>query len=156
MFILLIDDDADCLDGLVTVLEPAGHRCDAFTVPEKALEAYRQKQYDAVITDLKMPGLNGIDVLKEVRALNNGAKVIIATGYGDVETAIVALNNGACAFLGKPIDLNNLMDTLEKIESELGRQKKARIEHARLAMEYARLKQAYEDLLKLLKDKSEE
>jgi len=155
MNILLVDDDADCLDGLVTVLEPAGHQCDLFTVPEKALEAYRQKQYDVVVTDMKMPGLNGLDILKKARSINPEAKVIIATGYGDVETAIAALNNGAYAFFGKPIDLNDLMETLEKIESELKGQKKVRIEHARLAMEYARLKQAYEDLLKLLKDRSE-
>ncbi len=155
MYILLVDDDADCLDGLVTVLEPTGHQCDTFTVPEDALEAYQQKQYDVVITDMKMPGLSGIEILKKVRSINTEARVIIATGYGDVETAIAALNNGAYAFFGKPIDLNDLMDTLEKIEGELKGQKKERIEHARLAMEYARLKQAYEDLLKLLKDKSE-
>lgn len=155
MNILLVDDDADCLDGLVTALEPAGYQCDIFTVPEKALEAYQQKQYDVVITDMKMPGLSGIEVLKKVRSINTEAKVIIATGYGDVETAIAALNNGAYAFFGKPIDLNDLMETLEKIEREPSGQKKAKIEHARLAMEYARLKQAYEDLLKLLKNKSE-
>lgn len=155
MNILLVDDDADCLDGLVTVLEPAGHQCEIFTIPEKALEAYQQKQYDVIITDMKMPGLSGIEVLKKARSINSEAKVIIATGYGDVETAIAALNNGAYAFFGKPIDLNDLMDTLEKVEFEQRGQKRERIEHARLAMEYARLKQAYEDLLKLLKDNSE-
>ncbi|NLI12467.1 MAG: response regulator [Peptococcaceae bacterium] len=155
MNILLIDDDADCLDGLATVLEPAGHQCDLFTVPEQALEAYQQKQFDVVVTDMKMPGLSGIDVLKRVRTINTEARVIIATGYGDVETAIAALNYGAYAFFGKPIDFNDLMETLEKIECELKGQKKEKMEIARLAIEYARLKQAYEDLLKLLKDRSE-
>ncbi len=155
MNILLIDDDADCLDGLATVLEPAGHQCCLFTVPEQALAVYQHKQFDVVITDMKMPGLSGIDVLKRARAMNPEAKVIIATGYGDVETAIAALNHGAYAFFGKPIDFNDLMETLEKIECELKGLKKAKMEHARLAMEYARLKQAYEDLLKLLNDRSE-
>ncbi|NSW92744.1 MAG: response regulator [Firmicutes bacterium] len=118
MNILLVDDDADCLDGLVTVLEPAGHQCDMFTVPEKALESYQQKQYDTVITDLKMPGLSGIEVLKKVRSINPEAKVIITTGYGDAETVITALNNGVYAFFDKPIETKDLMETLEKIERD--------------------------------------
>jgi len=125
--ILLIDDDADCLDGLVTALEPAGYRCDKFTIPREALVAYQQDQYDVVITDMKMPGLNGIQVLKKVRSLNPEAKVIINTGYGDVDTAIAAVNNGAYAFFGKPIDLVDLMETLEKIEREIKEQKKAEV-----------------------------
>jgi DNA-binding NtrC family response regulator len=155
MNILLIDDDADCLDGLATVLEPAGHNCNTYTVPEEALAAYQEERHHVVITDMKMPGLSGIDVLKIARSVNPEAKVIIATGYGDVETAIAACNNGAYAFFGKPINLNELMETLEKIEYELSGQRKVRIEHARLAMEYARLKQAYEDLLKLLNRNSD-
>lgn len=156
MKILLLDDDIDCLDGLATALEPSGHMCDSFTVPEKALDAYQQNQYDVVITDMKMPGMNGIEVLKKIRSLNPEARVIIVTGYGDVETAIAAVNNKAYAFFGKPIDINDLMETLTKIESEISGQTKAKIEHARLAMEYARLKQAYEDLQKLfLKNKGD-
>lgn len=153
MNILLLDDDSACLDGLVTALEPAGHRCDSFTIPEKAVEAYQENQYDVVITDMKMPGMNGIQVLKKIRSLNAAAKVIIVTGYGDAETAIAAVNNKAYAFFGKPIDLSELMETLEKIEREIDGQKKAKSDHARLALEYARLKQAYEDLQQLLKNK---
>ncbi|OPY58565.1 MAG: C4-dicarboxylate transport transcriptional regulatory protein DctD [Pelotomaculum sp. PtaU1.Bin035] len=153
MNILLIDDDGDCLDGLATALEPAGNRCDKFTAPGEAVEAYQQNQYDVVITDMKMPGMNGIQVLKKIRSLNPEAKVIINTGYGDVDTAIAAVNNGAYAFFGKPIDLADLMETLEKIEREIGGKKRAEFEHARLAMEYARLKQAYEDLAKAIEEK---
>lgn len=149
MNILLVDDDADCLERLVSVLEPVGHRCEMFTVPERALEAYQQKQYDLIITDMKMPGLSGTDVLKKARSINPEARVIIVTGYGDVETTVTLLNNGACAFFDKPVEMEGLMLTLEKIEHELSRQKEAKIEHAHLAMEYACLKQAYEDLLKL-------
>jgi len=153
MRLLLIDDDADCLDGLITVLEPAGYTCCTFTVPERAVEDFRQKQYDVVITDMKMPGLNGIQVLKEIRSLDPAARVIIVTGFGDVETAIAAVNNRAYAFFGKPIDIDDLMDTLEKIEGEIIVQEKAKTDHARLALEYARLKQAYEELLGLLKNR---
>jgi len=153
MRILLVDDDANCLEDLVSVLEPAGHQCHSYTVPEKALASYEKDSYDVVITDMKMPGISGIEVLKRVRALNPGARVIINTGYRDVETAISAVNNGAYAFFGKPIDLNDLMETLERIDREINHTQRDKLEHARLAMEYARLKQAYEDLQKLLKEK---
>lgn len=120
MNILLIDDDADCLECLSTALEPAGHRCDKFTVPEEAVEACYQKQYDAVITDMRMPGLNGIQVLKMVHTFDRQAKVIIIiTAYGDSETAAAALNSGVYAFFGKPTDFEVLVETLEKIEHEL-------------------------------------
>ncbi len=152
MNILLIDDDIDCLDGLVTALEPTGYRCDKFTVPEEAMEAYRQNQYDIVITDMKMPGMNGIEVLKHVRTIDPAARVIIVTGFGDVNTAIAAVNNGAYAFFGKPVNLDDLIDTLIKIENEIKKQKKLDVDYDRLALEYRRLKQAYEDLQKLLKD----
>lgn len=153
MNILLLDDDIDCLISLAAVLKDAGRRCDEFTVPEKAVEAYRQKQHDVVITDMKMPGMNGIQVLKKIRLLNPAARVIIVTGFGDVETAFAALNNGAYAFFGKPVDINDLMDTLEKIEGEINGQEKAKTDRARLALEYARLKQVYEELLGLLKNR---
>ncbi|MEW6572973.1 MAG: response regulator [Bacillota bacterium] len=119
MKILLIDDDADCLESLCTAFEPAGYQCDRFTAPEEAVEACYQKQYDAVITDMRMPGLNGIQVLKMVCTFDRQAKVIVITAYGDSETAAAAFNNGAYAFFGKPIDFKALVETLEKIEHEL-------------------------------------
>ncbi|MCL6561233.1 MAG: response regulator, partial [Firmicutes bacterium] len=92
---------------------------DKFTVPEEAVEAYYQNPYDVVITDMKMPGLNGIQVLKMVRSVNREAKVIIITAYGNMETAVAAVKNGAYAFFGKPVDFAELMATLEKIEKEI-------------------------------------
>lgn len=150
MRLLLIDDDADCLDGLTTVLEPAGYACSAFTAPEEVVEDFRQKQYDVVITDMKMPGMNGIQVLKTILSLSPNTRVIIVTGFGDAETAVAAVNNRAYAFFGKPIDISDLINTLERIEGEIREREKVRKDHARLALEYARLKRAYEELLKLL------
>ncbi|MDF9407035.1 MAG: C4-dicarboxylate transport transcriptional regulatory protein DctD [Pelotomaculum sp. PtaB.Bin013] len=122
MNILLIDDDEDCLDSLVNALESAGHWCDKFTFPGEAMEAYGQNQYDVVITDLNMSGMNGIQVLKRIRYLNPEAKVIINAGHGDLSTAIAAVNNGAYAFFVKPADLLELIETLEGIELEITEQ----------------------------------
>lgn len=152
MNILLVDDDNHCLEGLVTVLEPAGYRCDAFTDPRKAVEAFDRSPYDLVITDMKMPGMNGIQVIKEIRSIAPEVRIIIVTGFGDVDSAISAVNNGAYAFYGKPVDFAELMETIEKIESEIRDGERVKAEHAKLAMEYVHLKQAYDDLKKLLKD----
>lgn len=151
MKILLIDDDSDCLEDLVAALEPAGHQCDRYSSPVEAVEAYAGKEYDLVVTDMKMPVMTGIGVLQKVRALNRQARVIINTGYGDVETTVAAINHGAYAFFGKPLKLDEFMEVLEKIEAEIGEQQKKVEDHARLTLEYARLKQAYEDLQNLLK-----
>lgn len=152
MDILLIDDDLDSLNSLTAAVAPAGNKCEKFTSPVQALETYRQHQglYDVVITDMKMPGMNGIEFLKQARALNPEARVIIVTGYGDVETAIAAVNHGAYAFFGKPVDLVDLLDTLDKIKNEIDDKKKHKLDYERLAAEYRKLKQAYEDLQKLL------
>jgi len=115
--ILLIDDNVNCLEILAATLKSAGYRCDEFTVPEKALEAYQHNQYDVVITDLMMPGINGIQVLKQIHSLNTEAKVIIITGDREEQTVINIFNNGAYAFFNKPINFVHLMETLEKIRA---------------------------------------
>lgn len=156
MNIMLIDDDPDCMAGLASVIEPAGHSCEMFIAPEEAIKTYPTKPYDVVITDMKMPGMTGLEVLKAIKFINPEAKVIINTGYGDVETAMSAVNMGAYAFFGKPVDISELLETLDKINREIDGEKKVREEHARLAIEYARLKVAYEDIMSLLEQKGVE
>ncbi len=152
MKILLIDDDEVSIKSLSSFLDMANHCCQAFTVSQQAVEAYRWNAYDVVITDMIMPGLNGLEVLQRVRSINPDAKVIIVTGHLDLGIIIAALNNRAYAFLGKPLRIEELMATLARVEQESRDLEKAGWEHARLAMEYARLKSAFEDLQDLLKD----
>lgn len=152
MNILLLDDDESCMMGLASALEPAGYNIEMFTVPEEAVKAYQSKAYDLVITDMKMPGMNGIQVLQALRSFDPEAKVIINTGYGDVDTAIAAVNNGAYAFFGKPVDISELLETLEDLNNRLEVQEKSREDQKQLAVEYNRLKKAYEELQMLLKN----
>jgi len=118
MKILMIDDDEVSTKSLASFLEMGNHCCQAFTVPQQAIEVYRQNAYDVVITDMIMPGMNGLKVLQQVRSINPDAKVIIVTGHLDVEIAIAALNNRAYAFLSKPLRIEELMATLDRIEQE--------------------------------------
>jgi len=127
--ILLIDDDATCLKTLAYILKVNKQAYRTFTVPEQAVESYEQEDYDAVVTDMKMPGLNGIQVLQRIRSLNPEAKVIIMTANWDAESAIAAVNYGACALLVKPLKLDSLMSVLKKIELEKRARQSAKNEH---------------------------
>jgi DNA-binding NtrC family response regulator len=153
MNIMLIDDDKDCLLGLSSAIEPAGYNCELFTAPEEAVTAYDAERHDVVITDMKMPGLTGIQVLKIIKARNPAAKVIIITGYGDVDTAIAAVNYGAYAFFGKPVNIAELVELLEKVDAEVVGRRREREDMEQMMQEYYKLKRAYEELHSLLKQR---
>lgn len=152
MNILIIDDDPGCLDSLTSSLQLYSHNCEAHTNAVKAIEIYRDNhpKYDLVITDMKMPVMNGIEVLQKALEINKDAKVIIITAYGDVETAISAVNNHAYAFFGKPINFQELLENIERVENENTVRKLTAEEQKKVSEEYARLKKAYEELQSLL------
>lgn len=118
MNIMLIDDDETCLSSLAFVIAPLGHDCETFINPIAAVQAYQEKPYDVVITDLKMPGMNGMQVLQAIRAHNPEAKVIICTGYGDAEKAVTARKHGVYAYFEKPLKITGLFAALELIAGE--------------------------------------
>ncbi len=156
MNILIIDDDPGCLDSLSSSLQLYSHNCEAHTNALNALKIYKENhsKYDLVITDMKMPAISGIEVLKRALEINRNAKVIIITAYGDVETAISAVNNHAYAFFGKPINFQELLETIEKIENENSIKKLPEEELKKIIDEYAKLKKAYEELRSLLSKKN--
>ena len=119
MRIILIDDEIAIIESLKFALEPAGHKCELFTNPVNAIKAFRTGDYDAIVTDFKMPEMTGIDILKEVRKLSSHAPVIILTGYADIDNAIEALNFGASAFFRKPFAIKDLMEVLVRVEMEI-------------------------------------
>lgn len=133
--IMLIDDDEDCILGLAEAIEPMGHSCELFTVPEKAIESFRHKPTDVVITDLRMPGMSGIEVLKKIKNLSPETQVILVTGYGDDELAAAAANNGAFAFFSKPIDVFQIIEMLEKISANVKQKKRSCYEYQQLYRE---------------------
>jgi len=152
--ILIIDDDPGCLDSLKSSLELSGYDCEAFTQPKKAVKAYKKSRHDIIITDMKMPTMTGLEVLKEIKSFNPDAKVIIITAYGDVETAIAAVNNHAYAFFGKPLNFPELMETIEKAEKDHEARKLTREEYEKLVAEYSKLKDAYQQLQGILTQKT--
>lgn len=114
--ILVVDDEAVIRDGIQRVLE--GDRFDIETCMSghTAIERMQQKEYGLVITDLKMPEMNGIEVLKAVKALQPDIPVILITGYASIDTAVEAMKNGASDYISKPFSPDLL---LEKVNNAL-------------------------------------
>ena len=150
MKIMLIDDEQDCMESLVAALEPAGFEVRMFTSPAEAVTEYAQGATDVVITDMRMPRMTGLQVLQIIRKMDPEARVIIMTGYGDAETAINAVNNGAYAFFAKPVDIAELMEVLERVGKERDKKQLSQEEQEIMTQEYQRLKKAYDDMIQLL------
>ena len=117
--ILLIDDEADILRVLSMSLRADGYEVATAESGEEGIAQCLQLQPDIVITDIKMPGMDGIEVLKEVKRLSDETEVIIVTGHGDIDLAIEALQFGASDFINKPVRDEALSIALKRAQEKL-------------------------------------
>jgi len=107
--ILVIDNEEGLCRMLEAVLQDNGYRVSTFTDPEKAVEFFHPGRINLVITDVKMPGLDGLEVLKIIKRRNGETPVIMITGYATVEMSIHALRLGAFDLLTKPFEPEELL-----------------------------------------------
>jgi two-component system response regulator HydG len=112
--ILVVDDDASNRETLERILVRAGHAVSHAASGRDALRVVRERRVDLVLTDLKMPGMSGIDVLKAVRTLDPEVEVVVMTAYGTVETAVEAMKEGAYDFVSKPLKRIELLSAVRK------------------------------------------
>lgn len=113
--ILLVDDEPNVVKSCARMLELEGFAVAGVTGGKEALDLYRRERFDLVLTDLKMPDVDGLEVLTAVRRLNPGAAVVIFTAYGTKESVVEALRLGAREFLEKPLDTKALVATVRRI-----------------------------------------
>jgi len=116
--ILLVDDDAEGRSFLADYLKLLGHCVEECGSGEEAVNSYRMKPYDMVLSDIKMGGMSGIDLVRELKKTNPESEtdVVLYTGFIDVELAIGALRAGAYDYLTKPINMDELKSILNRIE----------------------------------------
>ena len=113
--ILAVDDEQDILTLLERIIqEDTPHKISTETDPEKALETFKQGDFDLVMTDLKMPGMSGIQLMDKIKEIRPDAPVIILTAFATIETAVEATRKGAEDYLTKPFRRERLLITLEK------------------------------------------
>lgn len=112
--ILVVEDDPDMLDTIFEALRKAGHDPLRARSGPSGCEMLRTQNMDLVITDIRMPGLGGLEVLKCARETDSGLPVIIITGYPSVETAVASFRSGAVDFLVKPFTARQLLDVVDR------------------------------------------
>jgi CheY-like chemotaxis protein len=113
--ILLVDDETNVVKSCARMLELEGFAVEGVTSGKEALDLYRRESFDIVMTDLKMPDVDGLEVLTAVRRLNPDAAVVIFTAYGTKAIVVEALRLGAREFLEKPLDTKVLVATVHRI-----------------------------------------
>lgn len=120
MTILVVDDQRETLDLIEEALSGNGRRVLTFDDPVQALKAQEERWVDLVFTDLRMPEMNGLEVLSAVKARSPETEVILLTAYGDVEMAVQAMKQGAADFFSKPIrvgELTGVVSTILELQS---------------------------------------
>jgi signal transduction histidine kinase len=119
MKLLIIDDERPILEMLELSLSEEGYDVLTAENGEKGIEIFQEQSPKLVLTDVKMPGIDGIEVLRRIKSINDEAEVIVITGHGDMETAIAALQNQASDFVTKPIQDEVLMLSLDRAKRRL-------------------------------------
>ena len=124
--ILIIDDEKNIREGLATALEMDGYNTVVAENGEKGLECVNKGDIDLVITDLRMPGISGEEVLQKITSEIPGLPVIVLTGHGSIDSAVSAMHSGAYDFLTKPLNLEHLSLVVKRAlkNRELQRQNK--------------------------------
>jgi PAS domain S-box-containing protein len=138
--ILIVDDDPALLQALPRALQLRldGLGIDTSETAADALERIREVDYDAIVTDIKMPGMDGLALLGEIRSMRPRTPTLLITGHGEHDLAIQALRGGAYDFVQKPIDRDYFVASLERaiqlrrLDREVERQRHALERHARV------------------------
>ncbi|MEE8576646.1 MAG: sigma-54 dependent transcriptional regulator, partial [candidate division Zixibacteria bacterium] len=106
---ILVVDDKDSMRNMLTeALLEEGYRVDSASTGKKAVDLIQNKSYDLVLTDLKMPDVDGLRVLEQVKELDSETAVILMTAFGTIEDAVAAMKLGAFDFVTKPFDMGHL------------------------------------------------
>ncbi len=131
--ILLVDDEEDFIKILSERLTLRGFQIATALTGEQALEKIKEYNYDVVILDIAMPGMDGLEALKKIKDIKPLTEVIMLTGHGTCETAIEGMKRGSFDFLLKPVKTDELVEKINKaynrkFETE-ERIKEARLQH---------------------------
>jgi DNA-binding NtrC family response regulator len=131
--ILLVDDEKDFAEMLSMRLEEAGDKVTAAYTGQEGLDFLEKDEFDVIILDIKMPGMDGIQTLRKIKIMHPLVEVILLTGHGSTETAVEGMKLGAFDYLLKPADIDDLTAKLEgakkKKEEQDERIRKAEARH---------------------------
>lgn len=110
--VLIIDDEKNILDSLSGILQDEGFAVSKATDGKEGLEIFDRESPDVVLLDVWMPEIDGIQVLKEIKARKNDARVVVISGHGTISTAVEAVKMGAYDFLEKPLSIDKVLEVV--------------------------------------------
>jgi len=116
--ILLVDDEEDFLSTLAERLEIRGLKVHTVTSGDQAVAKAEHEVFDLIVLDLAMPGMDGIETLKQIKAKQPNAEIIILTGQGTIKTSIEAMKLGAEDFMEKPVNIHQLLDKISEAKDK--------------------------------------
>ena len=119
LHILILDDEPIVGERLKPALEKEGYQVETFVDPNKALARIGDKEFDIVVTDIRMDEMDGIEVLEKVMERSERTKVIMITGYATIEVARESLTKGAFDFIAKPFKLKEIRSAINKAAEAL-------------------------------------
>jgi len=131
--VLIVDDEKDFVEMFSLRLETQGEKVSTAFSGKEALAVLEQKPIDVVILDIRMPGMDGIDTLKQIKKLYPNVEVILLTGHGSTETAVEGMKLGAFDYLMKPADFEEIKLKLENARKRKDEQEE-RIRKAELRL----------------------
>ena len=106
--VLVVDDHAEARRSMADVLRQAGHKVECLSSAVEALRTLEQESFDVVITDLQMPGMDGLEFIRHLAGRRHGAQVLMVTAHASVGSAVQAMRHGAFDYIQKPFDVEQL------------------------------------------------
>ena len=111
--VLAVDDEVEYLDSLKCVLSSRGFKVDTASDGMSGVALFEKQQFDCVLLDLKMPGMDGLATLRAMRRHDRFTPVLLLTGCGEIPSVLSALKNGSEGFLAKPCPIEDLVSAIE-------------------------------------------
>ena len=134
--ILVIEDDQKMRNALQMILSKEGYQVEALESAEEALERIRVRTYDLLISDIKLPGLDGMELLTAVRNFNPNTSIIMITAYATVDQAVIAMKAGAEDYISKPFNIEEIKIVVRKVRERQELIKQNRFLHRQLERKY--------------------
>jgi DNA-binding NtrC family response regulator len=116
--VLLVDDEKDFVEALAERMENRGMNVTSTTSAKDAIEKVKKESYDAIVLDLQMPEMDGLEALSEIKKIKPEMQIILLTGHATVEKGIEAMKLGAMDLIEKPADLQTIAEKIKKAQAK--------------------------------------